>query len=272
VVKPLIGALKDNEAMVRSAAANGLARVGDPQSSLALIPLLRDRVRNVRVAVVSALGQGGDRNALDGLLTMVNDREWEVRAVLAEALGKLGDKRALTAVLGLLNDRDQEVRQNAADALGKVGDDSVIENLVMAMVDEHMGVRQAASRSITMIDPYWDRSPRVAGMVADLREAMRHTDTGVQTAAASLLRRLTGRSVGSGVVAGDSRNQSEDVLNILMRLTHDTDEDVRLAAVEALVRTGMPTVIPSLQSSMTDASKWVKRAAEEGLQALTSGK
>ena len=272
VLKPLIGALKDSEAMVRSAAANGLARVGDPQSSPALVPLLRDPVRNVRVAAINALGQIADRNTLDALLGMVNDREWEVRAVLAEALGKLADKRAQPVVLSLLNDRDQEVRQNAADALGKVGDDSVLENLVMAMVDEHMGVRQAASRAIIMVDAFWDRSPRVEGMVAELREAMKHRDTGVQTAAASLLRRLTGRVVGRGVAGLDTRRQSDAVLDILTRLTRDTDEDIRLAAVEALVRTKMPGVIPTLQTSMGDASKWVKRAADEGLQAMTGGK
>lgn len=270
VLKPLITALKDGEAMVRSAAANGLARVGDPQASIALTPLLRDKVRNVRVAVVTALGQIADRNTIDTLLTLVNDREWEVRAVLAETLGKLGDRKTMPTVLALLNDRDQEVRQNAAEALGKVGDDSVLEHLVRAMVDEHMGVRQAASRAIIMVDPYWDRSPLVEGMLPELREAMRHRDTGVQMAASALLRRLTGRGVGGG----DARigtKQGEDVLNTLIRLTHDPDEDVRLAAVEALIRTKQMSVIPALQSSMSDNSKWVKRAAEEGLQSLTSG-
>ena len=140
-----------------------------------------DKVRNVRVAAVVALGQIGDRYALESLHGLVNDREWEVRAVLAESLGKLADKRSQHIVLGLLNDRDQEVRQNAAEALGKVGDESVLESLVMAMVDEHMGVRQASSRAIIMVDPYWDRSPVVQGMLPDLREAMKHRDTGVQT-------------------------------------------------------------------------------------------
>lgn len=270
VLKPLIGALKDGEAMVRSAAANGLARVNDPQSSQALIPLLRDKVRNVRVAAVVALGQIGDRYALESLHGLVNDREWEVRAVLAESLGKLADKRSQHIVLGLLNDRDQEVRQNAAEALGKVGDESVLESLVMAMVDEHMGVRQASSRAIIMVDPYWDRSPVVQGMLPDLREAMKHRDTGVQTAAAGIIRRLTVQGAGGGA-GGVTASQGEVVVNTLIRLTQDMDEDVRLAAVEALARTQQMTVIPALQSAMGDSSRWVKRAAEEGLQALTSG-
>jgi HEAT repeat protein len=268
VLQPLIAALKDPEAMVRAAAANGLARVGDPQSSLPLAPLLRDSARNVRVAAVNALGQIGDRNALDPLLKLVNDREWEVRAALAETFGKLADKRALPAVLGLLNDRDQEVRQNAADALGKVGDDSVLENLVLAMVDEHIGVRQAASRAITLVDPYWDRSPLVEAMTGELREATKHRDTGVQTAAAALLRRLTKHGPRTAPRAGDSRKQTDAVLDILTRLTRDSDEDVRLAAVEALARTRMPAVIPVLQSALSDTSRWVKHAADEGLRAV----
>ena len=79
------------------------------------------------------------------------------------------------------------------------------------------------------------------------------------------------RAIGAGVAGLDPRKQSEAVLDILTRLTRDTDEDIRLAAVEALVRTRMPGVIPTLQTSMSDASKWVKRAADEGLQAMTGG-
>lgn len=274
VLKPLLGALKDPEPLVRSAAANGLARLGDQQATHGLISLLRDRERNVRVAVVSALGQLGDTQAVKALQALVNDREWEVRAALAEALGRLGDKSALPAVMGLLHDRDQEVRQNAADAAGRVGDETVIESLVLAMVDEHMGVRQAAARALSLLDPYWERNPKARALIPQLQEAMRHYNSGVQFAASGLLRRLTGKT-GSELAAtpgtelfGRTGNQAFDVLQNLLR---DSDDEVRLAAVEALVRMKLPACVPALQAVLGDKNRWVKQAADKGLLAITSG-
>jgi len=275
VLKPLISALKDGEAQVRSAAANGLARLGDPHAVTPLVALIKDHDRNVRVAAVSALGQLGEKNAVKPLLTLVNDREWEVRAVLAEALGRLGDKSSLPAVLGLLHDRDQEVRQNAVDAVGRVGDETAIEGLVLTMVDEHMGVRQAAARALTMLDPYWERSARVQLLVPQLQEAMRHRDSAVQFAAAGLLRRLTGRTAAEPGLAkaptlfGQSGDRAFDILQNLLR---DPDDEVRLAAVEAIVRMRSPASVPALQGVLGDNNRWVKQAANQGLLAITSGR
>jgi HEAT repeat protein len=275
VLKPLIGALKDPEPLVRSAATNGLAQLGDAQAVSPLISVIKDRDRNVRVAVVSALGQLGDKRAVAPLLNLVNDREWEVRAVLAEALGRLGDRSALPAVMGLLHDRDQEVRQNAVDAVGRVGDENAIESLVLAMVDEHMGVRQAASRALNLLDPYWERSPRVQALVPQFQEAMRHRDSAVQFAAAGLLRRLTGKTAtelqasGNTAMFGKTGNRAFDILQNLLR---DPDDEVRLAAVEAIVRMHSPASVPALQGLLSDKNRWVKQAADQGLLAITSGK
>lgn len=271
VLKPLLGALKDPEGMVRSAAANGLARLADPQSLPGLITALKDRDHNVRVAVVSALGQLGDKQAVKPLQALVTDREWEVRAALAEALGRLGDKSALPAVTELLQDRDQEVRQNAVDATGRIGDETAIENLVLAMVDEHMGVRQAAARALNMLDPYWERSPRVQALVPQLQAAMRHRDSAVQFAAAGVLRRITGRSASELLAAtpattfGQTGDQAFDFLQNLLR---DSDDEVRLAAVEAIIRMRSAASVPALQGMLADKNRWVKQTADAGLQSI----
>jgi HEAT repeat protein len=274
VLKPLLAALKDSEPMVRSAVASALARSGNPQVSAALLPLLKDRARGVRVAVVTAIGQLGDTHGVELLTDLANDREWEVRTALAEALGRLGDHRALPTVLNLLRDQDQEVRQSAADALGKVGDESALESLLMGMVDEHMGVRQASARSLAMVEPYWERSERVRAFLPQLQEAVRNRDPGVQVAAAALLRRLTGRSAAE-FLASEAKmpsHEGDELTDLLQRLLGDHDEYVRLAAAEALGRLKLPGCIPPLQTALRDQSKWVKQAAERGLEALTSGR
>ncbi len=276
-LKPLLTALKDAEGMVRSAAASGLARLGDVQALSGLVAALKDRDRNVRVAVITALGELGDKEAVKSLQPLVNDREWEVRAALAEALGRLGDRSALETVMSLLHDRDQEVRQNAVDAIGRVGagDEGVIENLVLALVDEHMGVRQAASRALSMLDPYWERSPRVQALVPQLREAMRHRDSAVQFAAAAVLRRITGRSASELLTAAPTSvfgQAGDHVFQHLQNLLRDTDEEVRLAAVEAIVRLRSPASVPALQGMLSDKNRWVQQTAEAGLQTILSAR
>jgi len=275
VVKPLIGALKDREALVRSAAANGLAELGDKQAVPGLVSALRDQERKVRVAAVSALGQLGDKQALKPLEALVKDREWEVRAVLAEALGRLGDPSSHDTVMKLLNDPDKEVRQNAADAAGRVGGDNAFESLVLAMVDEHMGVRQAAARALSQLDPFWDRHPKARGLVQQLKDAIRHRDSAVQFAAAGLLRRLTGRT-GLEIAASPGTEMfgrpGSRAFDILQNLLRDRDDEVRFAAVEAIVRAKLPAGVPALQAMLSDKNRWVKSAAEKGLLELTSGK
>jgi len=267
----LINALKDSEAAVRSAAINGLARMGDRQAVTGLLPLLKDRNRNVRVAAVSALGQLADAAAIKPLMALANDVEWEVRAVLAEALGRFGDRNALPAVLSLVKDSDQEVRQNAVEALGRLGDESGLDSLVLGMVDEDMGVRQAAARAAAMLDPYWQRSPRMQALVPKLQAAMQRGDSGVQLAAVGLLRRLTGVSAAdllSPSLTAVGKPLSASLTEFFQRMLKDADEDVRLAAAEALGRGRSPATIPALQIALADKSKWVRQAAERGIAAV----
>ena len=270
VGKLLIAALKDGEIPVRVAAINGLASRGESESVTALIPLLTDRNRNVRVAVVAGLGKMPSPVVVEALVALIGDAEWEVRAVLAEALGRLGDLRALPALLGLAKDNDQEVRHNAVEALGRLGDEHVLDSLVRAMIDEDMSVRQAAARAATMLDPYWQRSPTLPSLMPELQAALRQGKPGVQVAATDLLRRLTGHrpaeSVSPALASRPPVNGG--LTELFQRLLADADEDVRLAAAEALGRGRSPATIPALQIALSDKSKWVRQAAKQGIAAV----
>jgi HEAT repeat protein len=269
--KALSAALKDSEPTVRAAAASAIARLGDRQLCLSLRPLLKDKACNVRVAAVSAIGRLGGPDALGALTNLATDREWEVRMTLADALARLKDDRVLPTVLQLLKDPDQEVRQSAAGALGDIGDENQIELLLMAMVDEHMGVRQAAGRSLAMIEPHWEKSPRVRAFLPKLQEAMSDDDPSVQAAAALLLRRLTGRNAAE-ILASEPKPvspQNDELVEFFRKLVTDQDECVRLAAAEALGRLNLPECIQPLQNALRDPSRWVKQAVEHSLETVT---
>ena len=270
VGKLLIDALKDSETAVRVAAINGLASRGGGEVLTALVPLLKDRNRNVRVAVVTGLGKMALPMAVEALVALTGDAEWEVRAVLAEALGRLGEQRALPAVLSLAQDSDTEVRRNAVEALGRLGDERVLDNLVRAMIDEDMSVRHAAARAATMVDPYWQRSSQLAGLVSELETALRQGKPGVQVAAAGLLRRLTGRHPAGPSLPKPAIVPLADkaLMEFFQRLLADPDEDVRLAVAGALGRGRSPATLPVLKSALADRSQWVRQAAEQGVAAV----
>ncbi len=267
-VKPLQGALRDSDPLVRTAAAYALARVNDSQVVIGLLHALKDGDRNVRVAVAITLGKLGDLRAVDPLIQTLNDREWEVRAAALESLGRLGDPRAFKPVTERLDDQDQEVRQYAADAVAQVGDDTVLEKLVMTMVDSHSGVRQAAARALTRIDPYWDRSERVQRLLPDLQAAVRDKNSGVQFAAANLIKRITGRIASEGMLAS-GRSEAErkpPILPAVLRdLLRDRDEEIRLAAVETIARLELKTCLDALKLAGQDPNPWVRGAAQESL-------
>jgi len=269
--QPLIDALKDKEGIVRSAAANALAQLGDKRAVPELLTLLKDEQRNVRVSVVDALGHLGGSEILPHLRPLLKDKEWEVRAVLADAIGKLGDPGSAGDVLTLLEDKDGEVRQNAMLAAGRVRSEAALECLVLALVDEHIGVRQAAARAIKSVDPYWEQSPRVQSLVPQLRQALRLPNTGVQVAAANVLRRITGLSaveLANKEAEMAVARKAGEAFGLVEPLLRDGDDEVRLAAVEAVVRLKLPAGVPALQGLLSDKSRWVKQAADAGLQAL----
>jgi hypothetical protein len=88
-------------------------------------------------------------------------------------------------------------------------------------------------------------------MVPQLQEAMRHRDSAVQFAAAGLLRRFTGqirrRIARHRGHARNGERTGDLAFDILQNLLRDPDDEVRLAAVEAIVRMKLPASLPALQ-------------------------
>ena len=273
VLNPLQTTLRDADPLVRTAAAYALAQAGCLPAVPGLIAALKDRERNVRLAAAVALGKLGDPQCVPALIQLLNDRDWEIRGAALEALGKLGDARAFATVAKHLEDADQEVRESAADALGRVGDESIVEKLVMTMVDAHSGVRQAAARALTKIDPNWENSDRVRRLLPSIQASLKNKDTGVQSAAAGLLRRVSGSNAPeTGTAAGrsDAEQKQQTATHILLALLRDADLNLRLAAVESIGQLRLAACADYLQPLRDDPDPWVRRAAQESLANLAA--
>ncbi|HEY9173479.1 MAG TPA: HEAT repeat domain-containing protein, partial [Verrucomicrobiae bacterium] len=219
-----------------------------------------------------ALGRLGHEQAVKPLIAALNDQDWQVRGTALEALARLGQRDALTAVLGRLNDPDPEVREAAADTTAALGDEQVIEPLLPNLVDVHAGVRQATLRALNRISPNWERSPCVQNMVGRLQAAAKHDDSGVQYAAVTLLKRITGLSTTELSQASERARaaaRAQRIAEVLSALLHDRDAAVRLAAAEAIGRERSPACADALRQALDDPDHWVQVAVREALAALS---
>jgi HEAT repeat protein len=143
-VGPLVLALEDSDAEVRTMAANALGQLCDGQALEPLILALKDPDREVRAMAAEALGLLHDKRALAPLLAALRDKEWEVQDRATKALGELGDVRAVDPLVGVLQDPDLSAR--AARSLGKLKDKRATSALIKELqYGGHGGHRAAAA-------------------------------------------------------------------------------------------------------------------------------
>ncbi len=156
----LVAELAASDPDRRLAAADEIVRRGLPGAAVSIVPLLRDASLEVRMHAASCLGRLRDPAALEPLLASLRDGDAGVRIEALRALGRIGDDRALSAMVGPLD--APVVGVVAAEALGELGD-----------------VRAAPA------------------LIAFLERAVAQGRDGDAERAASSLRRLTGRKLGT---------------------------------------------------------------------------
>lgn len=148
VVKRLVQELNHPDWLVRWAATEALASVGDAQAAPALMAMVQDANWSVRVAVVRALLEVGESSATDVLLPLVGDKQNLVREAVAEALGVLRGPNAFSGVIALLQDSDAMVRLAAVTVLPRFTDAQVEPLAQAALQDENAHVRWAAAGAL----------------------------------------------------------------------------------------------------------------------------
>ncbi len=86
---PLLDALRDASAEVRSSAAHSLGRLGADEAAYRLRQLLDDRIGFVRAAAAVALGEIGDEEAVARLRELALHDEFEPARAAAHSLGRI---------------------------------------------------------------------------------------------------------------------------------------------------------------------------------------
>ncbi len=237
VVKPLLDALKDDDADVRNWAGFGLSRAG-AFAVPALVEALAEEDALLRTEALRALISIG-REAVPALIAALSSQSDRVRWLSAQALGDIGDPRAVDGLVAALRDSDEQTRKRATMALVKLGAPAV-KALVGCLGDERTEVGGKALWALGKIGP-----PAVPGLLGALRspEKLAH-----QRAAWSL------------VVVG------KPALAPLRKLLDDRETAVRdrakLTLIGVLVELGLP-VMNALARDLLSENPLVRSVATE---------
>ncbi|WP_334810266.1 HEAT repeat domain-containing protein [Nostoc sp.] len=145
-IAPLIEKLIDNDAHIRSLAADALVNIGSPAVP-SLIEALKNQDINLRWHAASVLGDLGAEAApaVSALSAALQDEDGQVRLYATLALGNIGTaaKAAVPSLMAALQDKEQFVRIYVPSALRKIGVEAkvAVPVLTAALKDKNPTVR-----------------------------------------------------------------------------------------------------------------------------------
>ncbi|WP_456474222.1 HEAT repeat domain-containing protein [Candidatus Pyrohabitans sp.] len=273
---PLIDALREGDARVRSVAASALAKIGDERAVGPVVNALFDEDSRVRASAAKALGTLKSIKAVKPLIASLSDRDSAVRASAARALGSIGDTRAIEPLIASLSDRDSTVRASVARALGSIGDTRAIEPLMASFYSE--GDEFVRRDILLAISGYRDN--RILEMMT---QCLHDRDAYVRRIAASALWKNGGKGAIEPLIKalGDEESTirycavsaldgitDECVIEPLINALEDEDEMVRTVAASALGKIEDARAVEALRKALNDKSEWVRNCAVEALQNL----
>jgi HEAT repeat protein len=251
----LVPLLSDAAAMVRAAAAAGLAQLG-PLGKQAL-PELRESiedpdptVRGQALTALVALGAAAEE-VVPALVLGLRDATTDVRRQSAVALGQLEalPAEAVGALAVALDDADPTVRQQAAAALGhsEAAARAAVDALVRALRDGSEPVALAAAQALHHAGPL--DAPSVDALIALLD----HPSAGPRRAA-----------MGALASGGDEARRAVDRLTTFRA---DPSPEMRAAAIRTLARLAAddPQRLQELTAALDDPDWSVRRQVAQQL-------
>jgi HEAT repeat protein len=218
----------------------------------ALIGALTDPKPDVRAAAASALASRPAPDVAAALISSLNDAMPIVRTAAAQSLAKVRTPLAVKPLTRLLDDRHAGVAEAAARALGELGDAAAVPALVSVLdeVDEDSGTYVAAVEALSKIS-----GPTVRPVLTDK------------------LLRSKNHNVRWHAVMGLGAYAPEIAVPELSRVArNDGNAGVRIAALEALARTGSAEAIKPIVGGLSDREKEVRSQAFRALNTLADGK
>lgn len=235
----------EDDTQARTQSALALGRIGGPQAIAALVKALGDYDAMVRSAALQGVQSAG-AEAVPALTTALAQGTADTRAAAAQALGGIGSAASLPALGSLVGNTATPVpvRLAAVQGLGQSGNPAAIPALVAALADPDGSVASAASDALITpaLEPLavpalvaslgkaapvpFNASQTLSRMgnlaVKDLSAATKSPDPNVQTWAA--------------VTLGQTDSKDPAIAASLEPLTHSANPGVQYAASQAILR------------------------------------
>lgn len=240
-VVALIGALKHDNWIIRSEAAEILGALKARQACLSLISAMNDKNPLAGKSAAAALGKIDSQVLID----VLNHEKTRVRARAAWALGELKIHSSIQQLIAALDDKNTLVRGNVIESLGHIGDRAATPFLAQKLKDKNRVIREKAALALGKIgDPQ---------AVEDLMGALKHKDWATQWKAALAL----------GMIK-DAR-----AFEFLVSALKNRRAEVRFAAAWALGEMNDPRAVEYLIPLLEDGHVTVQEKAREALKKIT---
>jgi HEAT repeat protein len=297
------GLLKDDDGHIRSTAAAGLARIGDPKAIKPIKNLLTDPYEDVQEAAVEALVRLGSWLKVDELVSMLHeenpllrknaalllgrieakeavhalgfamkDGNINVRKACVEALSLLRTEDSIRFLMLALTDEEPDIRVSSALSLGRIGGQGVFEALSLLLSDSDDSVRVAVSKAFGALREKKAVGPLIA-LLSDKNGFVVTTTIeslgriGGGAARAALLQMLSASDTEVRRTAIRALSVFDDVEDELIPFLHDGDWATRKAAVEVLSKTKKKSTKNEIETLLdTEEDPIVKKTIEESLK------
>lgn len=173
--------MKDEDALVRRTAVQGMSQLEGEDAVHHLILSLTDEIPEVRIAAASALGETGGDDALQPLRLAARDEDSWVRCAALRSLGRIGGRQALDAIEESLDEADGLVSLAALDALARIEgeralelirratssrDDEVVKTAISILAERGDGWLDQRAEEL-LRHPHWDVRNAVVRFLAD---------------------------------------------------------------------------------------------------------
>lgn len=229
----LLQALKDENQLVRQSAVRMLVKLEDAAVAPLAQALSQGTEARERAAAASALGQMGAkaRPAVPALASALKDPDSSVRREAADTLEKVSPApEAVPPLRGLLADTDEDVRLAAAAALARNGVADAVPVLV--------GALQRDSRKELDLAKVAEGVGRmsVPGATAAQRASTQTFASTLGAAARVAERDAAAKRLKAARALGHLGPVAKEGVPALKQALEDTNEEVRLAAKEALAK------------------------------------
>jgi len=244
-----------------------------------------------RCCACRALGLIGDSSVVDDLVERLKDDDIDVCIDAAESLGRLGDRRAVAPLLNSLqNDPDSDVKTAVVEALGQLGGDQATDSLIDAAarapenleweededwdswwdIQRH-AVRALGNLGVTKAIPVLDAildDESGQDIESDILLALSRTGIQGET---RLIQRLDNGSPRDHrrIIKALGCGSTAEGLRTIGRCLGDKHEDVRAAAVEALVSRGASQYMSAIVLLLRDSSSEVRKTALDAVTQMS---